>query len=190
MVAGRCHLSFLTRLDGHLRYQDLPTPAKGKHPQHVSYTWSDKPCQKKCDEQREGDSCHTCNRLKIKCLGWGPKRPDWMRVSSPAVIGQHLLTGCLTQDKQAVEAYKADIKAQLTRAGLIRGQPRSSILQAATTSSGVFTTHQYQGPPSSAPQIDPGPAPSLIFSDSSQGQSSTENSTMLTQYGRESIGNV
>ena len=31
---------------------------------------------------------------------------------------------CLLQDKQAVETYKANIKAQLTRAGLIRGQPR------------------------------------------------------------------
>jgi hypothetical protein len=37
-------------------------------------------CSQKCDEQREGDSCKTCKRLTIKCLGWGPKRPDWMRV--------------------------------------------------------------------------------------------------------------
>ena len=29
-----------------------------------------------------------------------------------------------------MEAYKANIKAQLTRAGLIRGQPRASMLQA------------------------------------------------------------
>ncbi len=35
----------------------------------------------KCDEERvEGDSCKTCRRLGIQCLGWGPKRPDWMRV--------------------------------------------------------------------------------------------------------------
>jgi hypothetical protein len=33
------------------------------------------------------------------------------------------------QDKHEVEKYKADIKAQLTRAGLIRGQPRSSLPQ-------------------------------------------------------------
>jgi len=63
-----------------------------------------------CDEQREGDSCRTCRRLTIECLGWGPKRPEWMR------------------DKQAVEVYKANIKAQLTRAGLIRGQPRTSLI--------------------------------------------------------------
>ncbi|KAJ6507912.1 fungal-specific transcription factor domain-containing protein [Mycena vitilis] len=72
--------------------------------------WTCRLRRKKCDENREGDSCHTCIRLTIQCLGWGPKRPEWMR------------------DKQAVEAYKADIKAQLTRAGLIRGQPRSSLL--------------------------------------------------------------
>lgn len=35
----------------------------------------------KCDEERvEDDSCKTCRRLGIQCLGWGPKRPDWMRV--------------------------------------------------------------------------------------------------------------
>ncbi|KAG6841433.1 hypothetical protein C0991_011103 [Blastosporella zonata] len=56
----------------------------------------------------KGDSCKTCLRLTIKCLGWGPRRPEWMR------------------DKQMVEQYKAEIKAQLTRAGLIRGQPRTS----------------------------------------------------------------
>ncbi|KAJ7364325.1 fungal-specific transcription factor domain-containing protein [Mycena albidolilacea] len=72
--------------------------------------WTCRLRRKKCDENREGNSCHTCIRLTIQCLGWGPKRPEWMR------------------DKQAVEAYKADIKAKLTRAGLIRGQPRSSLL--------------------------------------------------------------
>ncbi|KAJ6507860.1 fungal-specific transcription factor domain-containing protein [Mycena vitilis] len=68
--------------------------------------WTCRLRRKKCDENREGDSCHTCIRLTIQCLGWGPKRPEWMR------------------DKQAVETYKEEIKTQLIRAGLIRGQPR------------------------------------------------------------------
>ncbi|KAK0229297.1 fungal-specific transcription factor domain-containing protein [Armillaria nabsnona] len=34
------------------------------------------------------------------------------------------------RDKQAVEAYKANLKAKLTRVGLIRGQPQTSMLQA------------------------------------------------------------
>ncbi|KAJ7170903.1 fungal-specific transcription factor domain-containing protein [Mycena crocata] len=81
--------------------------------------WTCRLRRKKCDENREGDSCHTCIRLTIDCLGWGPKRPEWMR------------------DKQAVEAYKADIKAQLTRAGLIRGQPRSSLLSPMPSAHGL-----------------------------------------------------
>ncbi|RPD75011.1 hypothetical protein L226DRAFT_487030 [Lentinus tigrinus ALCF2SS1-7] len=68
--------------------------------------WTCRVRRKKCDEEREGDSCKTCLRLRIKCLGWGPKRPDWMR------------------DKEKVAAYKASIKEQLSRMGLIRGQPR------------------------------------------------------------------
>ncbi|KIM40022.1 hypothetical protein M413DRAFT_446911 [Hebeloma cylindrosporum] len=73
--------------------------------------WTCRVRRKKCDEQREGDSCKTCKRLMIKCLGWGPKRPDWMR------------------DKKNVDAYKASIKAQLSKAGLIRGQPRHNPMQ-------------------------------------------------------------
>ncbi|KAF8907283.1 fungal-specific transcription factor domain-containing protein [Gymnopilus junonius] len=73
--------------------------------------WTCRVRRKKCDEQREGDSCKTCKRLMIKCLGWGAKRPDWMR------------------DKKMVDAYKASIKAQLSRAGLIRGQPRHNPMQ-------------------------------------------------------------
>ncbi|KAJ3732536.1 fungal-specific transcription factor domain-containing protein [Lentinula guzmanii] len=108
--------------------------------------WTCRLRRKKCDEQREGDSCRTCIRLTIECLGWGPKRPEWMR------------------DKQAVEAYKADIKAQLTRAGLIRGQPRSSMLQAQAATAGPTrtrstNTHRYSAPatatngPSSSPSL-------------------------------------
>ncbi|KAJ3487785.1 hypothetical protein NLJ89_g11681 [Agrocybe chaxingu] len=73
--------------------------------------WTCRVRRKKCDEQREGDSCKTCKRLTIKCLGWGPKRPDWMR------------------DKENVDAYKASIKAQLSSKGLIRGQPRHNPIQ-------------------------------------------------------------
>ncbi|KAI0326960.1 hypothetical protein GY45DRAFT_1309636 [Cubamyces sp. BRFM 1775] len=68
--------------------------------------WTCRVRRKKCDEEREGNSCKTCLRLHIDCLGWGPKRPDWMR------------------DKEKVAAYKADIKEKLSRMGLIRGQPR------------------------------------------------------------------
>ncbi|KAJ3980019.1 fungal-specific transcription factor domain-containing protein [Lentinula detonsa] len=68
------------------------------------------------------------------------------------------------KDKQAVEAYNADIKAQLTRAGLIRRQPRSSMLQAQAATAGPMrtrsmNTHRYSAPatatnsPSSSPPL-------------------------------------
>jgi len=58
------------------------------------------------------------------------------------------------QDKQAVEAYKADIKAQLTRAGLIRGQPRSRSIRHSPTA-----THTQPRPaPYHSPSL-PNPTP-------------------------------
>ncbi|EPQ54324.1 hypothetical protein GLOTRDRAFT_130692 [Gloeophyllum trabeum ATCC 11539] len=83
--------------------------------------WTCRVRRKKCDEQREGDSCATCLRLKIKCLGWGPRRPEWLK------------------DKQAVKAYKEEIKAQLARQGMIRGIPRSVASTPTTPSS--FSHH-------------------------------------------------
>jgi hypothetical protein len=101
--------------------------------------FTDRTCRlrrKKCDEQRIDDSCQTCVRLTIECLGWGSKRPEWMR------------------DKEAVDRYKAEIKARLSRAGMIRGQPRTSSspstqLPAGVTSYPMTTTAQRGRRPSS-----------------------------------------
>ncbi|KIK99965.1 hypothetical protein PAXRUDRAFT_822141 [Paxillus rubicundulus Ve08.2h10] len=146
---------------------DLPRPASAGR----GGCWTCRLRRKKCDEQREADSCHTCNRLKIKCLGWGSRRPEWMR------------------DKQAVEAYKADIKAQLTRAGLIRGQPRSSILQATSSSSSTVFAAQYNGPAGgsrlSLVNSDPAP-PNLAFVDTMQEQGQGGSPVVLSMFGSNS----
>ncbi|KAF8558189.1 hypothetical protein OG21DRAFT_1589091 [Imleria badia] len=143
---------------------DLPRPASAGR----GGCWTCRLRRKKCDEQREGDSCHTCRRLQIDCLGWGARRPDWMR------------------DKRAVEAYKAEIKAKLTRAGLIRGQPRSSIIQATSSaSSTVFATEQYQGPTNGStiyPLINDTGAPNLTIIDTTQAQGQGESPTMMSIY--------
>ncbi|KAI0264349.1 fungal-specific transcription factor domain-containing protein [Gloeopeniophorella convolvens] len=82
----------------------------------------------KCDEQREeGDSCRTCRRLQLNCLGWGPRRPDWMR------------------DKEAVQNYKTEIKAHLLRLGLIRGQPRTSLAGGPATHTGFVGASASKG---------------------------------------------
>ncbi|KAI0280746.1 fungal-specific transcription factor domain-containing protein [Russula aff. rugulosa BPL654] len=64
--------------------------------------------------------CWTCRLRRKKCdeqheEGWGPRRPDWMR------------------DKEAVQAYKTNIKTHLLRLGLIRGQPRTSLTTGMST---------------------------------------------------------
>ncbi|KAJ7168478.1 fungal-specific transcription factor domain-containing protein [Mycena filopes] len=38
--------------------------------------------RKKCDEHQNQDGhCETCVRLRLQCLGFGAKRPDWLRES-------------------------------------------------------------------------------------------------------------
>ncbi|KAK7050853.1 hypothetical protein VNI00_004964 [Paramarasmius palmivorus] len=63
------------------------------------------------------------------------------------------------RNKQAVDEYKASIKAQLTRKGLIRGQPRSSMLQAqAGAGTSRSTTRRTRGQSSTttnAPSTSP-----------------------------------
>ncbi|KAM6504486.1 Fungal specific transcription factor domain containing protein [Amanita muscaria] len=76
--------------------------------------WTCRVRRKKCDEQWDGDSCSTCRRLEIVCLGSGPRRPDWLR------------------DKHLVSRYRAQITETLTRAGRIRGQPRTPRRPAQT----------------------------------------------------------
>ncbi|PCH39388.1 hypothetical protein WOLCODRAFT_29530 [Wolfiporia cocos MD-104 SS10] len=92
--------------------------------------------RQKCDEERDAadGACKTCRRLSIECLGWGAKRPDWMRVRTPRACAS---AADPPQDKEKVAAYKASIKDQLTRAGLIRGQPRSTYIHAVHSPPGV-----------------------------------------------------
>jgi hypothetical protein len=101
----------------------MPRSTEGLTPRYLISPSHSPLFLQKCDEQREGDSCKTCKRLTIKCLGWGPKRPDWMRVCVRNCL-RKVTELILAQDKKAVDDYKANIKAQLSRAGLIRGQPR------------------------------------------------------------------
>jgi len=65
--------------------------------------------RKKCDEKRLGDGgpCETCFRLKLECLGFGAKRPDWLRENS------------------RVSAIRDKIKAHLAAQGMIKGHSGS-----------------------------------------------------------------
>lgn len=69
--------------------------------------------RKKCDEKMNADgSCGTCTRLRLQCLGFGAKRPDWLR------------------DGRNVLDLREKIKSFLASQGMIKGHsgsgPRSS----------------------------------------------------------------
>lgn len=122
-----------------------------------------------------------------KSIVWGGGRDVQTGCAcvSSCIFADILLT--LLQDKRAVEAYKAEIKAKLTRAGLIRGQPRSSIIQAtSSSSSAVFATEQYQGPANGStvhPLINDTGAPSLTIVNTTQAQAQGESPTTMSMFG-------
>ncbi|KAI8980067.1 hypothetical protein BD414DRAFT_108957 [Trametes punicea] len=67
----------------------------------------------KCDEQpNEEGACQTCVRLRLQCLGFGAKRPDWMR------------------ENNSVTELREKIKTFLASQGMIKGHsgsgPRST----------------------------------------------------------------
>jgi hypothetical protein len=69
--------------------------------------------RKKCDEQPNNQgSCQTCVRLRLQCLGFGAKRPEWMR------------------EPDSVPILREKIKSFLASQGMIKGHsgpgPRNS----------------------------------------------------------------
>jgi len=60
--------------------------------------------RKKCDEKpNEDNHCETCVRLRLECLGFGTKRPEWLR------------------DNRNVLAVRDRIKTHLAAQGMIKG---------------------------------------------------------------------
>lgn len=49
---------------------------------------------KKCDEQKvdNGESCETCKRLRLHCLGFQDRRPDWLRTKENIKIWRKRVT--------------------------------------------------------------------------------------------------
>ncbi|PVF99775.1 hypothetical protein CPB86DRAFT_796347 [Serendipita vermifera] len=60
---------------------------------------------KKCDEQRvdDGETCETCKRLRLYCLGFQDRRPDWLR------------------SKENIQEWRKRVKDFLLSQGLVKG---------------------------------------------------------------------
>jgi len=69
--------------------------------------------RKKCDEQPDRDgNCQTCVRLRLECLGFGAKRPDWMR------------------ENNSVQELREKIKQFLASQGMIKGHSGGGVRPA------------------------------------------------------------
>ncbi|KZT35565.1 hypothetical protein SISSUDRAFT_1121518 [Sistotremastrum suecicum HHB10207 ss-3] len=62
--------------------------------------WTCRLRRKKCDLERVNGSCKTCSRLQIDCLGWGEKRPDWMRDTTQVAIRKAQLRSQMHRSRQ------------------------------------------------------------------------------------------
>lgn len=84
MSAGSSSQNMLPSLPSppdYARRRSSGEPGKGKASTRAkSGCWTCRIRRKKCDEIKTPEGfCQTCVRLRLECLGWGSRRPDWMR---------------------------------------------------------------------------------------------------------------
>ncbi|KIJ51430.1 hypothetical protein M422DRAFT_140041, partial [Sphaerobolus stellatus SS14] len=100
--------------------------------------------RKKCDERPDADgNCQTCVRLRLECLGFGAKRPDWMR------------------ENNSVQELREKIKQFLASQGMIKGHSGGGVRPAAEREPTVLplstdsSLQHGQNPPPMPPNGDP-----------------------------------
>lgn len=97
--------------------------------------------RKKCDETPDAEGhCQTCVRLHLQCLGFGTRRPDWMRVctlhiclyfsslTSPLLSVRTMSCGfgircaaCALQDSNKLVEFRTEITNFLLQNGMVKG---------------------------------------------------------------------
>ncbi|KAG6867267.1 hypothetical protein C0993_005098 [Termitomyces sp. T159_Od127] len=71
------------------------------------------PAPQKCDEQPdEQGRCATCVRLRLECLGFGAKRPEWLRLIVP---------NATPKESRTVAEIREKIKVFLASQGMVKG---------------------------------------------------------------------
>lgn len=104
-------------------------PGKGKASTRAkSGCWTCRIRRKKCDEIKTPEGyCQTCVRLRLECLGWGSRRPDWMR------------------EKNNVLERREKIKEFLATNGMIKGHA-GSISRTPAEAPPEILALRYNGP--------------------------------------------
>jgi hypothetical protein len=106
--------------------------------------------RKKCDEQMNVDgSCATCVRLRLQCLGFGAKRPEWLR------------------ENRNVLDLRDKIKTFLASQGMIKGHSGSAT-RAAEQEQQILSLSTDYVSPTNSPQT-----PTLSISSTNDERPST-----------------
>jgi C6 transcription factor Pro1 len=99
--------------------------------------------RKKCDEQRnDSGHCRTCVRLKLECLGFGAKRPDFLKESRNVLF------------------MREKIKAFLASQGMIKGHSASGPRNSEQEFLFLRRVDEYSSDSSASP-----PTPTLTIPD-------------------------
>ncbi|KAF7374633.1 hypothetical protein MSAN_00348100 [Mycena sanguinolenta] len=115
--------------------------------------------RKKCDEQQNQDGhCETCVRLRLQCLGFGAKRPEWLRES------------------RNVTEMRDKIKSFLAQQGMIKGHSG-----AAHRGSEQVPILQLDEDSTSSSSVSP-PTPTLSLSPSEPARPLLHESAMRDQH--------
>ncbi|KAG5726235.1 Transcriptional regulatory protein pro-1 [Termitomyces sp. T112] len=102
--------------------------------------------RKKCDERPDGHGrCMTCIRLRLECLGFGAKRPEWLRES------------------RNVAEVREKIKIFLASQGMIKGHSGTGPRGAETESPTLHLRAEEYSESSESP-----PTPTLSLTDTSR----------------------
>lgn len=113
----------------------------------------------KCDEQHDDSGrCQTCVRLRLECLGFGAKRPEWLRVSLRA-LRMSLPDDVYMQESRNVTELREKIKGFLAAQGMIKGHsgsgPRSSDHEPPTLRLAEEYSDSSESPPTPTLSLSP-----------------------------------
>lgn len=122
-------------------------PLRGRSKQGC---WTCRFRRKKCDEQQAGTGlCGNCSRLRIDCLGWGERRPEW------------------SKDPAQLKAFKDAMKAKIHHHMRSSSDPLLSIAEPSQPATIEAPSSAY---PSSSANLSQetitAPIPSLALSSS------------------------
>jgi hypothetical protein len=154
----------------------------------------------KCDEQKNiNGHCKTCVRLRLECLGFGPKRPDYLKVIIHSLAGRYrpyfarfsffacssflMLTVERLQESGNVTELRGKIKCFLASQGMIKGHSGSGPRSIQREPIVLRLVDEYSSGSSDSSDGSPSPTFSLPDDSHPQRTSNTRNEMPWPNHG-------